>query len=126
MKKPSLALKRYIGLHPPLPLVVTYIYSFKEHSTNYTTGNLLVAERETDKRSVATTTMSTEDHSRNVSAEKERATHSSPNSTELGEAPRFDAEQTKTLLRRLDWHLVPFLALLYLYEYGLLGIFTDR
>lgn len=71
--------------------------------------------------------MATEDQhssSRNVSAEKERATHSSPNSTELGEAPRFDAEQTKALLRRLDWHLVPFLSLLYLYECRLLGIFT--
>jgi len=31
------------------------------------------------------------------------------------EAPHFDAARTKKLLRKLDWHLVPFLALLYLY-----------
>ena len=30
------------------------------------------------------------------------------------EAPQFDHARTKTLLRKLDWHLVPFLALLYL------------
>lgn len=29
-------------------------------------------------------------------------------------APYFDAARTRTLLRKLDWHLVPFLALLYL------------
>lgn len=28
--------------------------------------------------------------------------------------PQFDAKRTKTLLRKLDWHLVPFLSLLYL------------
>lgn len=31
-------------------------------------------------------------------------------------APHFDAQRTKKLLRKLDWNLVPFLALLYLYE----------
>jgi len=34
--------------------------------------------------------------------------------SEYVEAPQFDAKRTKTLLRKLDWHLVPFLALLYL------------
>lgn len=31
------------------------------------------------------------------------------------EAPHFDQARTKKLLRKLDWHIVPFLALLYLY-----------
>jgi hypothetical protein len=40
---------------------------------------------------------------------------SSPTVPELGTAaPQFDQARTKTLLRKLDWHLVPFLALLYL------------
>lgn len=30
------------------------------------------------------------------------------------QAAPFDAARTKTLLRKLDWYLVPFLALLYL------------
>jgi len=30
------------------------------------------------------------------------------------EGPRFDEARTKKLLRKLDWHIVPFLALLYL------------
>lgn len=29
--------------------------------------------------------------------------------------PQFSQARTKTLLRKLDWHLVPFLSLLYLY-----------
>jgi hypothetical protein len=33
---------------------------------------------------------------------------------EYAEPPQFDAKRTKTLLRKLDWHLVPFLSLLYL------------
>lgn len=41
----------------------------------------------------------------------------SPTVPELGTvAPQFDQARTKTLLRKLDWHLVPFLALLYLYD----------
>lgn len=35
-------------------------------------------------------------------------------SVSLDEAVPFDQQATKTLLRKLDWHLVPFLALLYL------------
>jgi hypothetical protein len=27
----------------------------------------------------------------------------------------FDAAATKTLLRKLDWHLIPFMSLIYLY-----------
>jgi len=47
-------------------------------------------------------------------AEKEAVTYlSGPGSLETGSVG-FDAEATKKLLRRLDWHLVPFLALLYL------------
>ena len=33
---------------------------------------------------------------------------------EYVDAPHFDGARTKKLLRKLDWHLVPFLALLYL------------
>lgn len=31
------------------------------------------------------------------------------------DAPHFDEARTRKLLRKLDWHIVPFLALLYLY-----------
>ena len=34
---------------------------------------------------------------------------------EFSEPPQFDQARTKTLLRKLDWHLVPFLSLLYLW-----------
>lgn len=37
-----------------------------------------------------------------------------PNSLEA-DGPTFDAERTRKLLWKLDWHLVPFLSLLYLY-----------
>ncbi len=33
---------------------------------------------------------------------------------DVSQTAPFDAVRTKTLLRKLDWHLVPFLALLYL------------
>jgi hypothetical protein len=33
---------------------------------------------------------------------------------EDAETPQFNTKRTKALLRKLDWHLVPFLALLYL------------
>jgi hypothetical protein len=50
------------------------------------------------------------------STEKQEVRHvSGPGSLESGEGRKFDAAQTKRLLRRMDWHLVPFLALLYLY-----------
>jgi hypothetical protein len=29
----------------------------------------------------------------------------------------FDAQQTRTLLRKIDWHLIPFLSLLYLLSF---------
>ncbi|CAL3973203.1 hypothetical protein PZA11_005501 [Diplocarpon coronariae] len=35
----------------------------------------------------------------------------------IDDAPQFDAQQTKKLLRKLDWHIVPFLALLYLLSF---------
>lgn len=41
-------------------------------------------------------------------------------STSLESGTPFDVPRTKKLLRKLDFHLVPFLALLYLYVY--LGI----
>jgi hypothetical protein len=47
-------------------------------------------------------------------AELEHQLSSTPDS----EAPHFDELRTKKLLRKLDWHLVPFLALLYLYVYN--------
>lgn len=54
-----------------------------------------------------------------VDATQKREVHeyedSAPTSTEYAEAPQFDQKRTKKLLRKLDWHLVPFLALLYLY-----------
>jgi hypothetical protein len=34
--------------------------------------------------------------------------------SEFSTPPQFDAARTKKLLRKLDWHLVPFLSLLYL------------
>lgn len=34
--------------------------------------------------------------------------------SEGSDAPTFNAKRTKKLLRKLDWHLVPFLSLLYL------------
>lgn len=37
-----------------------------------------------------------------------------PSSLELAEGAHFDAARTKKLLRKLDWHLIPFLTLLYL------------
>lgn len=45
--------------------------------------------------------------------------HDLPISTEIhsvqhDDAPHFDVKKTKALLRKLDWHLVPFLSLLYL------------
>jgi hypothetical protein len=50
--------------------------------------------------------------------EVSRALHSTATSVsnprEDLEPPQFDNARTKTLLRKLDWHLVPFLALLYL------------
>lgn len=42
---------------------------------------------------------------------------SRPGSVESGEIGKFTAAQTKALLRRMDWHLVPFLALLYLLSF---------
>jgi len=37
-----------------------------------------------------------------------------PDSLESSDGASFDEKRTKKLLRKLDWHLVPFLALLYL------------
>lgn len=36
------------------------------------------------------------------------------NSLELTESQGFDQKATKKLVRKLDWHLIPFLALIYL------------
>jgi hypothetical protein len=40
---------------------------------------------------------------------------SSSNSLDLIEAGGFDLRATKKLVRKLDWHLIPFLSLIYLY-----------
>ncbi|KAH8155576.1 uncharacterized protein LAJ45_00586 [Morchella importuna] len=40
-----------------------------------------------------------------------------PSTMEAAEGPFFDAARTKKLLRKMDWHLVPFLALLYLLSF---------
>ncbi|EKD13341.1 uncharacterized protein L3040_002798 [Drepanopeziza brunnea f. sp. 'multigermtubi'] len=37
--------------------------------------------------------------------------------TSIDDSPHFDAQRTKKLLRKLDWHLVPFLSLLYLLSF---------
>jgi len=42
---------------------------------------------------------------------------SSNTQTSLDDGPHFDAQRTKKLLRKLDWHLVPFLSLLYLLSF---------
>lgn len=39
----------------------------------------------------------------------------SSNSISLIEAEGFDLRATKALVRKLDWHLIPFLSLIYLY-----------
>jgi hypothetical protein len=36
-------------------------------------------------------------------------------STDTPQSQPFDQAATKRLLRKLDWHLIPFLALIYLY-----------
>ena len=36
------------------------------------------------------------------------------NSVDIVEAQGFDEKATKNLIRRLDWHLIPFLSLIYL------------
>jgi hypothetical protein len=40
---------------------------------------------------------------------------SSSNSIDYTEAQGFDLAATKKLIRKLDWHLIPFLSLIYLY-----------
>jgi hypothetical protein len=39
---------------------------------------------------------------------------SSTASLDLAEAQGFDEKATKRLVRKLDWHLIPFLSLIYL------------
>jgi hypothetical protein len=58
-------------------------------------------------------------HSQNSSIDqKEVVRHVSgdvtPDSVESADHPSFDPKRTKKLLRKLDWNIVPFLALLYL------------
>lgn len=51
-----------------------------------------------------------------ISSEKREVAHvSGPGSLECGEAGTYDGAATTRLLRKLDWHIVPFLSLLYLY-----------
>jgi hypothetical protein len=40
---------------------------------------------------------------------------SASDSVESIEAQGFDEARTKKLVRKLDWHLIPFLSLIYLY-----------
>ena len=40
---------------------------------------------------------------------------SASNSIDITEAQGFDEKATKKLIRRIDWHLIPFLSLIYLY-----------
>jgi hypothetical protein len=39
---------------------------------------------------------------------------SASTSIEITEAQGFDEQGTKKLIRKLDWHLIPFLSLIYL------------
>ena len=39
------------------------------------------------------------------------------NSSDGLDGPGFDDKETKKLLRKIDWHLIPFLALLYLLSF---------
>lgn len=39
---------------------------------------------------------------------------SASNSVDIVESQGFDEKATKKLVRRLDWHLIPFLSLIYL------------
>ena len=56
--------------------------------------------------------------------EKATTAHADPNAdTEIDalksegeEETYFTAQQTKALLRKIDWHLIPFLSLLYLFS----------
>jgi hypothetical protein len=45
---------------------------------------------------------------------------SSSGSLGLTEAQGFDQKATRRLVRKLDWHLIPFLSLIYLYVLWLL------
>ena len=36
-------------------------------------------------------------------------------SIEIADSESFDHHATKKLLRRLDWHIIPFMSLIYLY-----------
>jgi hypothetical protein len=59
---------------------------------------------------------SLDSHTKAYLNQKEVVHSDSVDSLEEGsDTPHFDASRTKQLLRKLDWHLVPFLSLLYLY-----------
>lgn len=49
-----------------------------------------------------------------VSATKGDETASTEATIQVSEAAMFDHKETKTLLRKLDWHLIPFMSLIYL------------
>jgi len=40
-------------------------------------------------------------------------------SVQVGETQSWDPKSTKTLLRKLDWHIIPFMSLIYLSVLGL-------
>ena len=39
---------------------------------------------------------------------------SASDSVEIGEVLEYDEHATKKLLRKLDWHIIPFMSLIYL------------
>lgn len=49
------------------------------------------------------------------SAVKSEKTAPQAESIELAESQIWDAHSTKKLLRKLDWHIIPFMSLIYLY-----------
>jgi hypothetical protein len=58
-------------------------------------------------------TFSNMDSTRETSTEKAVGI-SSPNSEEYVETQGFDEKATKRMIRKIDWNLIPFLALIYL------------
>lgn len=52
--------------------------------------------------------------SKTVPATEKAVGTSASNSVEYVEAQGFDEKATKKMIRRIDWHLIPFLSLIYL------------
>ena len=49
--------------------------------------------------------------------DRPKSTESGTNDVKVEPVSTFDTKQTKTLLRKIDYHLIPFLSLLYLLSF---------